>query len=131
MTDLQPAASSGAPEQTLVIVGDIVVSRSWVVTPSGAIPIRGTQFLLADFSRSENRIPPWAIVLAVLGALFTALLSLLFLLAKETVTTGTVQVTVTNDRTTHTVAIPVNSHAAVVDIYNRVNYARQLVAAAV
>ena len=129
MTDIQPLASGGTPEQALVTIGDVVVSRNWVVTPNGTAPISGMQFLLTDNSRTESRIPGWAIVLAVLGALFF-LLGLLFLLVKETVTVGSIQVTVIGDRLTHTVVVPVSSQAAVVDVYNRVNYARQLVAAA-
>ncbi|MDH6181130.1 hypothetical protein M2152_001312 [Microbacteriaceae bacterium SG_E_30_P1] len=129
MTDIQPGAPLGGPEQVLVSFGDIVVSRSWVVTPGGNAPLRGAQFLLTDSSRTETRTPTWAIVLAILGAFFF-LLGLFFLLVKETVTSGFVQVTVIGERLTHTVAIPVTHHAAVVDVYNRVNYARQLVAAA-
>jgi len=129
MTDIQPVASGGTPEQALVTIGDVVVSRSWVVTPNGTAPIKGAQFVLLDNSRTESKTPGWAIVLAVLGALFF-LLGLLFLLVKETVTVGSVQVTVMGDRLTHTVVIPVSSPAAVADVYNRVNYARQLAASA-
>ena len=110
-------------------IGDIAFSTHWLVTPVGTKPLRGTQILVTDFSRTESKIPGWAIVLAVLGALFF-LLGLLFLLVKETVTTGSVQVMVHNDGLSHATQVFVRSPYEVAEIQQRANYARQLIAAA-
>jgi hypothetical protein len=113
----------------LVTLGDITVSRSWLVTPGGNAPIAGATITVTDLSRTESRIPPWAIVLAVIGALFF-LLGLLFLLVRETFTTGSLQVTVQNGSFFHATQIPVQSPATISDVHTRANYVRQLIAAA-
>ena len=126
MSELVPA---GAPDPIMTSIGDIAFSTHWLVTPVGTKPLRGTQILVTDFSRTESKIPGWAIVLAVLGALFF-LLGLLFLLVKETVTTGSVQVMVHNDGLSHATQVFVRSPYEVAEIQQRANYARQLIAAA-
>lgn len=127
MTDL--AQQNPSPEQVLVTIGDITFSKSWLVTPIGSRPLAGTQIIVTDMSRTETKIPTWAIVLAVIGAFFF-LLGLLFLLAKETVTTGSIQVAVQNGNLAHATQIPAYSPAGVQDVHGRVAYARQLIAAA-
>ncbi|MEP6482090.1 MAG: hypothetical protein ABJA94_08805 [Rhodoglobus sp.] len=127
MTDL--AQQNSSPEQVLVVIGDINFSKSWLVTPIGNRPIAGTQIIVTDMTRTESKIPTWAIVLAVIGAFFF-LLGLLFLLVKETVTTGVIQVAVQNGNLAYATQIPAYSPSAVQDVNGRVAYARQLVAAA-
>ena len=126
MSEIVPA---GTPDPIMTSIGDIAFSTHWLVTPVGTKPLRGTQILVTDFSRTESKIPGWAIVLAVLGALFF-LLGLLFLLVKETVTTGSVQVMVHNDGLSHATQVFVRSPYEVAEIQQRANYARQLIAAA-
>jgi hypothetical protein len=123
MSVIQPPSGH---DPLLVSIGDIGFSAHWLVTPVGAKPLKGTQILVADFSRTERKTPTWAIVLAVLG-IFFFLLGLLFLLVKEDVTTGSVQITVHNDGLAHATNVPVNSYQAVVEIQNRANYVRQLI----
>ena len=120
---------AGSTEPYLVTIADIGFSSNWVVTPLGAYPLAGTQVIITDMSRTERRIPTWAIVIAILGALFF-LLGLFFLLVKENVTTGAVQITIHSGGTVYSTHIPVYSHATVADLYGRTNYARQLIAAA-
>ncbi|MET4780032.1 hypothetical protein [Glaciihabitans sp. UYNi722] len=126
MTDVQ--ATAAQPEQALIVIGDITVSKSWLVTPNGSRPLKGTQIFITDLSHTQTKIPTWAIVLAIIGAFFF-LLGLLFLLAKETVTTGHLQVTVQNGNLIHVTQVPVTSPGAVQDAHSRVNYVRALVAA--
>ncbi|WP_157537166.1 hypothetical protein [Kitasatospora azatica] len=54
------------------------------------------------------------------------MIGLLFLLMKEKKTTGHVQVTVSGGGRYHTTSIPVSSPEQVIDLMNRVNYARSL-----
>jgi hypothetical protein len=70
-------------------------------------------------------MPTVAIVLAIIFFIF-CLLGLFFLLMKEKVTTGHVQVTVNSGGRFHSTMIPVSSPQAVADIMGRVNYARSV-----
>lgn len=115
--------SYGAP--ALVTIGDITCNQQQVITPSGVAPISAVNWNVADMSRTDQRIPPWAIILAILFFVF-CLLGLLFLLVKQTRTSGYVQVTVQGPRFLHTTQIPVSSAAQIADLHARVNYARSL-----
>lgn len=110
-------------------IGDITVTRSWVVTPNGTRGLRGTTWIASDNSRTEQAIPSWAIVLAVVFAIF-CLLGLLFLLAKETRTVGYVQVTVQGPNFFHSTQIPVSSPDHVAWVRQQVAQAQTLAAQA-
>ena len=129
MSNLQPSSPAAVPEQALVVIGDITISKSWLVTPVGSRPLVGTQIFVTDFSRTETKIPTWAIVLAIIGAFFF-LLGLFFLLARETVTTGSLQVSVQKDDLAYATQIPAANASVAQDVHARVNYARQLIVAA-
>jgi hypothetical protein len=116
----------GPPEQVLVQIGEIAVTATTVYTPSGPIPLRGSQWTVHDQWLSEQKTPTWAIVLAIVGLFFICLFSLLFLLAKETRFHGTVNVTVTNGSQQYVARIPVYDQHQVHHIYNQVNYVRSL-----
>jgi hypothetical protein len=120
-------APSGEP--ILIQIGDISVTQSTVYTPSGARPLNEVQWSVTDMTVTSQSIPTWAIVCAIIFFLF-CLLGLLFLLVKETVTKGTMQVTVHGSGFVHTTQIPIVSTDQVADINARVNYARTLNAAA-
>jgi hypothetical protein len=125
----EPVSSAQVVEQPLVTVGDIMVSRSWVVTPSGTRPVGGLVWNVSDMSTTTTGIPVWAIVCTIVFVWFF-LLGLLFLLAKETKTQGVVQVTVQGPNFVHFTQIPVYHLNAVSDVNARVNLARSLTAAA-
>jgi hypothetical protein len=116
---------AGGQEPMLVSIGDIGVTQSWVMTPAGTRPVGSVQWMFTDMSRTVERIPVWAIVCAILFFLFC----LLFLLAKETRTEGTVQVVVQGPQLLHVVQLPVSSFHQVQDYNARVNYARAVSAA--
>jgi hypothetical protein len=124
-----PAGPPPMHEQPLVMIGDITVSASWVVTPAGTRPLREVNWHVADMSRTTRVIPQWAIVLAVIGFFFF-LLGLLFLLVKEDRTDGSVQVAVTGPGFSYSSQIPVYAPAQVADVHQRVAYARSVTAAA-
>jgi hypothetical protein len=117
-----------ATEPVLVAIGDISVTGSWVFTPSGTRPLSEISWTVTDGSVTTTSIPAWAIICAIIG-FFLFLIGLLFLLVKETTTSGAVQVTVFGPGFVHSTNIPVTSLAQVADINARVNHARMLAAA--
>ena len=123
------AAAAQANTQVMVTIGDIACTNTQVITPSGQAPIGGVVWSYTDMSRTTRSIPTWAIVCTVIFFFF-CLLGLLFLLAKEDRTEGTVQVVVQGQGFLHQVQLPVSSVMQVQDYAARVNYARSLSAAA-
>ncbi|MFJ3892843.1 hypothetical protein [Streptomyces sp. NPDC090083] len=116
----QPAF--GAP---LLTLGDIAVNGDTIVSPAGTMPLRGAVWTATDMSRTEERIPPHAIVLAILFFLL-CFVGLLFLLMKERTTTGFVQVSVHSGGRHHSTMIPVQSRNQVVHVLNQVSYAQSI-----
>jgi hypothetical protein len=128
----QPASGLQSPDATdpiVLTIGDIGVTRNWVVTPNGTARLGGSQWIARDMTRTESKIPTWAIVLAVVFAL-VCLLGLLFLLAKEKYTTGYVEVSVQAGNLLHATQIPVSSQYQVAQIRQQVSQAQTLAAAA-
>jgi hypothetical protein len=121
----QMPQQAGPAGPVLVTIGDISVEQHRIVTPAGVLPTHGTNWSAMDMSRTEEKIPAWAIVLAIIFFL-ACLLGLLFLLCKERKTTGFVQVTVQNGPRTHNTHVPVGSPSQVADVLARVNFARTI-----
>jgi len=124
--------SSGVPaaqarEPVLFTIGDIGVSRHWVVTPNGTAPLAGTAWIVRDQTRVESKIPGYAIVLAVVFALL-CLVGLLFLLIKEKTVTGYVEVTVQGEKLYHVAQIPAASEVQVAQVRQSVHQAQSLAA---
>ncbi|MER5931614.1 hypothetical protein [Streptomyces sp. NPDC002054] len=117
-----PAAYAGGPGFSL---GDITIAGDQIITPSGAMPLKGAMWNATDFSRTEEKIPTHAIVLAIIFAWF-CLIGLFFLLMKERVTTGYVQVTVSSGGRHHSTMIPATNQAVFPWVMNQLNYARSL-----
>ena len=128
----QPAGNLQSPDATdpiVLTIGDNGVTRNWVVTPNGTARLGGSQWNARDMTRTESKIPTWAIVLAVIFAL-VCLLGLLFLLAKEKYTTGYVEVSVQAGNLIHATQIPGASQYQVAQIRQQVSQAQTLAAAA-
>ncbi|MCK7624178.1 hypothetical protein MUU72_13885 [Streptomyces sp. RS10V-4] len=119
------AGQAPPPGGVALSLGDIAVSGDTIMTPAGPMPLRGAVWTATDMSRTEEKIPAHAIVLAIVFFLF-CLLGLLFLLMKERTTTGFVQVTVNSGGRHHSAMIPVQSREQVMYVLNQVNYARSL-----
>ncbi|MFD7337017.1 hypothetical protein ACFV98_13555 [Streptomyces violascens] len=117
-----PAATGGAPVLSL---GDITVVNGSIMTPAGPLPLKGAVWNATDMSRTEEKIPTHAIVLAIIFFIF-CLLGLLFLLMKEKTTTGFIQVTVTSGGRHHSTMIPANDAGTFPWVMGQVNYARSL-----
>lgn len=109
-------------------IGEIAVTSSTVHTPAGDIPLAGSSWQVSDFWQTEQKTPTWAIVLAIAGFCVLTVLSLLFLLVKETVHRGTVQVTVTNGPRQYVARIAVSAQPQVQHLHQQVNYVRSLAA---
>jgi hypothetical protein len=123
-----PPAPVAAPGPVIVQIAEISVTSTTVHTPTGDIPLAGSQWQVNDYWFSSQRIPRWAIVMSIVGFCVLTVFSLLFLLVKETVTQGTVQVTVTNGTRQYVARIPVTDQVAVTAINQQVNYVRTLAA---
>ncbi|MFJ2444137.1 hypothetical protein ACIOWG_27665 [Streptomyces sp. NPDC087658] len=117
-----PVSGGGAP---LLSLGDISVIGDAIITPSGTLPLRGAVWNATDMSRTEEKIPTVAIVLAVVFALL-CLVGLLFLLMKEKKTTGFIQVMVTSGGKHHSTLIPAHHPGAFPMVMGQINYARSL-----
>ncbi|PVE04206.1 hypothetical protein OIE62_26010 [Streptomyces scopuliridis] len=117
-----PAGAAGTP---LVSIGDITVVGDSIITPSGTLPLRGAVWNATDMSRTEEKIPTHAIILAIVFFIF-CLLGLLFLLMKEKTTTGFIQVTVTSGGKHHSTMIPANHAGTFQMVMGQISYARSL-----
>jgi len=126
MSAVHPAP--GQPEQFVLMIGDIGVSPSWVVTPNGTAPLSGSQWTIRDWTQTRQAIPTWAIITAVIGAAF-CLLGLFFLLVKEQQTSGYVEVTVQSGTVFHGIQLRADSPHAVAHARQLVYQAQSMAAA--
>ncbi|ATY97727.1 MULTISPECIES: hypothetical protein [Streptomyces] len=118
----------GVPGQggvPVLSIGDITVMSDAIVTPSGTMPLKGAVWTATDMSRTEEKIPAHAIVLAIVFALF-CLIGLLFLLMKEKRTVGFVQVTVTSGGRHHGTMIPAMGPHTFPAVMGQVNQVRSM-----
>jgi hypothetical protein len=116
-----------AHDPIVLTIGDIGVTRHWVVTPNGTARLAGSQWIGRDMTRTDTRIPPWAIVLAIVFFL-ACLLGLLFLVVKERTISGHFEVSVTSGTLYHVTQIPVSSDFQIAQIRNLVHQAQSLAA---
>ncbi|WP_405137513.1 hypothetical protein [Nocardia sp. NBC_01388] len=113
------------PAVVLVSIGDITVFPGMIVTPSARMPLKGATWTTVDNSRTETKIPAYAIVLAIL--LFPlCFIGLFFLLIKEAQTTGYIEVGVGNGGRYHQTLIPAQDRQTYVGVMSRVGYARSV-----
>ncbi|MEV6163744.1 hypothetical protein AB0L71_17740 [Streptomyces sp. NPDC052052] len=119
---LPPGAVGGAP---MLAFGDIAVVNDQIVTPAGPMPLKGAVWTATDLSRTEEKIPTHAIVLAIVFALF-CLVGLLFLLMKEKRTTGFIQVSVTSGGRHHSTMIPATGPETFPMVMAQINTARSM-----
>jgi Protein of unknown function (DUF2510)/Short C-terminal domain len=124
-TSAQRTDALPAPAASVLTIGDITLTGDRVLTANGSAPLKGSQWFVRDQSRTEEKIPTHAIVLAIIFALF-CLVGLLFLLMKEKKTTGYVEVEVRSGDLRHTTQIPVQSVFAVNQVRAQVAQAQAL-----
>jgi hypothetical protein len=124
-----PPGPEAQPDGPVIVqIGEIGVTSAVVHTPAGDIPLAGSTWQVSDYWHNEQKTPTWAVVAAIAGFCVLTFLSLLFLLVKETVHRGTVQVTVTNGTRQYVARIPITDQAQVTYVHQQVNYVRSLAA---
>ncbi len=116
------------PGPIIVQIAEIGVTSTMVHTPAGDLPLAGSQWQVNDYWFTQQRTPRWAIIAAIVGFCILTVFSLLFLLIKESVLQGTVQITVTSGARQYVARIPVQDQVAVTAINQQVNYVRTLAA---
>jgi hypothetical protein len=122
------SGGAGVSDPLLGTIGDIGVSQHWVTTPNGHAPLRDVQWVVRDQSRTEEKTPSYAIVLAIFFFLL-CFIGLLFLLMKERTTTGYVEVAVSGPGLYHVTQIPISHPGQVAQVHAQVNWARSVAAA--
>jgi hypothetical protein len=125
---MMPDPSVPQPGPVILQIAEIAVTSTTVHTPAGDIPLAGSHWQVNDYWFTQQRTPRWAIIAAVAGFCVLTVFSLLFLLIKESVMQGTVQVTVTNGTRQYVARIPVHDQTAVTTVNQQVNYVRTLAA---
>jgi hypothetical protein len=116
------------PPPVVAQIGEMAVTSSTVYTPAGEIPLQGSTWQVSENWFTVQRIPTWAVVMAIAGFCVLTVFSLLFLLAKETVYRGTVQIVVSNGPRQYVCRVPVSDQAQVQHLHQQVNYVRSLAA---
>jgi hypothetical protein len=81
-------------DPVLFTIGDVAVTRTSVILPHGRYPLRGTTWTVHNQTYVTTNTPAWAVVLAIVGFFFVCVLSLLFLIAKESRVHGFIDVNV-------------------------------------
>jgi hypothetical protein len=121
---LQQDSAASVPE-VLVTIGDIACTQTQLLTPNGVHPLKGTNWIVTNNTATKEKIPTYAIVLAIVFALL-CLVGLLFLLIKERTIEGSMQVSVQSAEVFYATQIPISDPHQVLDVEQRVNYARGL-----
>ncbi|MEV0718874.1 hypothetical protein [Asanoa sp. NPDC050611] len=123
-----PFPPAGGDGTVVAQIGEIQVTSQLVHTPAGSFPLAGSTWQVNDFWQTTQKTPTWAVLAAIFGFCLLTVFSLLFLLVKETLYTGTVQVTVTNGRHQYVARVGVTDQNQVQYVHQQVNYVRALAA---
>jgi hypothetical protein len=131
MSEMQPAAPQPLPPTaaSMVVlqqVGRISVTADWVVTPGGSWRLADTNITSHDQTATTTHTPGWAIVLVIVFIWFF-LLSLLFLLAKETRVRGYILVIVQSGEQSYTDQVPVYSAISRDSAINKLAHIQSLI----
>lgn len=110
----------------LVSIGNLHATQHHLVTPGGTWPLADVNVSTTDQTQVTTHTPAWAIVMVVLFIWFF-LLSLLFLLARESRVQGFVSVTVFAGGQSYVENVPVWNAAQRYDVFNRVAFLQQLI----
>jgi hypothetical protein len=117
----------GAPQNPyLVSVGNVHATADWVVTPAGSWPAADVNVTTVDQTATTTHTPTWAIVMVVIFIWFF-LLSLLFLLARETRVSGYVAIHIQANGQSYTEQVPVADAFQRADVLNRVTYLQSVI----
>ncbi|MCC9068500.1 hypothetical protein [Arthrobacter cryoconiti] len=112
--------------QPLMSLGNVHVTEKQVMTPAGTWPLAQVNVTSIDQTSTTTHTPGWAIVLVIVFIWFF-LLSLLFLLARETRVQGYVAVHIQAGPQSYTEQIPVRNAYQRAEVFNRVAYLQRLI----
>lgn len=118
---MPPAAG---PE--LVRIMNISATAEHVITPVGSWPLAQINVTSTDQTSTTTHTPAWAIVMTILFIWFF-LLSLLFLLARQTRVSGYIAIYIQAGSQSYTEQVPVYSAVQRADVLNRVTYLQGLI----
>ena len=118
--------NSSGPGQPLVSIGNVHFTEQYVITPAGTWPLAQTNVTTTDQTATTTHTPAWAIVMVILFIWFF-LLSLLFLLARQTRVSGYMAVNIQSGGYSYTEQVPVFSAAQKADVFNRVLFVQGLI----
>lgn len=122
---LSPHHSPG-PAPTLVSIGNIHVTAEHVITPAGSWPLKDVNVTTVDQTHTTSHTPTWAVVMVIIFIWFF-LLSLLFLLARETRTSGYIAVHIQAGTQSYTEQVPILSARQRGEVFNRVAFFQSLI----
>lgn len=123
--ELVPGRQGGG--DILGTIGDISYDSTTVYVPGRSFPMAGSVWTVRDNSRTEQYMPSWAIICAIL-LFFVCFLGLLFLAVKETRVTGYVEVEVRQGNHYHVTQVPAAGPQTLAWANNTVNHARSVAA---
>lgn len=115
---LEPSGHSGMPAH-LVSIGNVHVTEEHIITPVGTWPLAEVNVTTSDQTATTTHTPGWAIAMVILFIWFF-LLSLLFLLARQTRVSGFIAVHIQAGSYSYTEQVPVYSAQQRWDVLNRV-----------
>jgi hypothetical protein len=110
----------------LVSIGNVHITEQYVITPAGSWPLEQVNVTTTDQTSTTTHTPAWAIVMVILFIWFF-LLSLLFLLARETRISGFVAVHIQAGGYSYTEQVQVYSAVQRADVLNRVLFVQSLI----
>lgn len=105
----------------LLAIGHVQVTEHYVITPAGTWPLAEVNVTTVDQTSVSTRTPGWAIVMVCVFIWFF-LLSLLFLLAKESRMGGFIAVHFQAGGYSYTEQVPVTNELQRADVFNRVHF---------
>lgn len=114
-------AAQPANSPLLLSIGHIQVTEQHVMTPAGTWPLAEVNVTTSDQTRVSTHTPGWAIAMVVIFIWFF-LLSLLFLLAKDSRMGGFIAVHIQAGNYSYTKQVPVSNELQRADVFNRVHF---------
>lgn len=115
-----------ANDPYLVHVGNVHATADWLVTPAGSWPLADVNVTTADQTSTTTHTPTWAVVMVIVFIWFF-LLSLLFLLARETRVSGYVAIHVQSGAQSFTDQIGVSNAFERAEVLRRAAYLQLLI----
>ncbi|SDD22271.1 hypothetical protein SAMN05216410_2981 [Sanguibacter gelidistatuariae] len=105
------------------VLGDIGIINGWIITPNGAAPLQGAQWIVADRTWTYSYLPTSSVVLGLLLLCIPFIgwiLAIPVMASQATAVTGYVEVTVLTRGLIHLTQIPVATVGQIWSVYRMV-----------